>query len=438
MKLSVQNFQSWDSFDITIDGFTVVTGDSDLGKSAIYRALYGVIRNQISAAQMKLDTEVAEIRLQIDGHEIIATRKVKGSTSYIVDGEKFTSLGGNIPESMKSLNLGTIKIGDNELDPIFADQFGTQFMLTETPSAMNAILGAFSSTEKLEAGKRAGNQRIAEINTGSKLFATQIQQTEARVERLTSLQTVAEVTKVGLDVTRETVERLVKINSTANIAWGAQRKVADLSERLASSTLPDLEPLTQLYRRAALSTKICDIVTKKMQYDAWLLFWKEIDIAPAVHLERKARHLGNAIEATKKSQASDKFTASVEATVEQWSQTTKLYRIEKALSDAIDAKKTLASSEATKQAADLAARLELLGKLTNLIAEIKKTIETFDTALDAKNKLLDYSEQMPRLDESLTVANKRIADLTQEQAKKDGKVCESCGNVIKEGHKHGK
>ena len=437
MKLTVNNFQSWDNLTITIDGFTVVTGDSDLGKSAIYRAIYGVIRNEISAAQVKLGTDVAEIELQYEGHTVLASRKIKGSTRYIIDGETFTSLGGNVPETMKALNLGTIKIGDNELDPIFAIQEGRQFMLTETPAAMNAILGAFSSTEKLEAGKRAGNQRVAEINTGSKLVAAQIQQSEAKLAKLTDLQAVAETTQTNLDVTRTAVERLMKVDLHANTAFTAHGRIADLNNRIAGSTLPDIEPLAGMYRKAALSTKICDITTHKMKLDAWLLFWKEIDIKPATSLQKKVSLFETAIDATNKVTVVTKIAASVEATVDQWTATAKAYRIEKALSDALDAKSHLETSKATQEAADLAARAERLSKLTTLTTEIQKTLATLDTALAAKVKLLDYSEQMPRLEESLAVATKRIIDLTEEQAKKSGKVCPSCGSVVKEGHKHG-
>jgi len=45
IKLSGKNFQSWDAFDLTLAGLTVLTGPSDTGKSAIFRALKGVLRN---------------------------------------------------------------------------------------------------------------------------------------------------------------------------------------------------------------------------------------------------------------------------------------------------------------------------------------------------------------------------------------------------------
>jgi hypothetical protein len=57
------------------------------------------------------------------------------------------------------------------------------------PTQMNAILGAFSSTEKLEMGKRETNTRIQQKGSEAKSIATEINEAETRKHKLTEIQT---------------------------------------------------------------------------------------------------------------------------------------------------------------------------------------------------------------------------------------------------------
>ncbi len=54
--------------------------------------------------------------------------------------------------------MGELVLGKVRLDPVFSRQFGSQFLLEKGDTALNIILGAFSSTEKLEDGKRVANR----------------------------------------------------------------------------------------------------------------------------------------------------------------------------------------------------------------------------------------------------------------------------------------
>jgi predicted ATPase len=53
MKFSGKNFQPWPDFDIDIEGLTIVIGPSNEGKSSIYRALRGILRNDINEGYIR-------------------------------------------------------------------------------------------------------------------------------------------------------------------------------------------------------------------------------------------------------------------------------------------------------------------------------------------------------------------------------------------------
>lgn len=173
MKLSGVNFQSWPKFQIDIEGLTCVVGPSDLGKSSLYRSLKAVTRNNLPAGWTRTGTTRSSVKLE-DGITVELSRNQKSSTKYEINGEEFSKLQGGVPPEIAALGFGTIDLGDNTYDPIFAGQFDDQFGVTWTPAKINQILGAFASTERLELGKKEVNKRVASINSESKVIAEEL------------------------------------------------------------------------------------------------------------------------------------------------------------------------------------------------------------------------------------------------------------------------
>jgi DNA repair exonuclease SbcCD ATPase subunit len=203
VHLHGKNFQSWAEFDIDIEGLTVVTGPSDVGKSALFRALKGVLRNELAAEYVRNGQEnPMELALSFGGHLINAKRKKKGSTTYVIDGQDFAKLAGGVPDQLKDLKFGEVLIGDFDFDPIFGRQNSAQFLidpLTYKPTEVNAILGAFGGTEKLEHGKKEANLRKTQKDGEARTIAEQIRDAEERKAKLTGMQ--AEGERIGAALT---------------------------------------------------------------------------------------------------------------------------------------------------------------------------------------------------------------------------------------------
>src|ERR1700739_652878 len=130
MKLSGKNFQPWANFEMDIEGLTVLVGPSNQGKSSLFRALQGIVRNDLPEEFVRNDQDdPMEVGLEVDGLSIKAARAVGKSTKYEVGTKKYSSLNGKIPEEVEKLKFGIVKIGDVEVDPIFAEQNKAQFLI---------------------------------------------------------------------------------------------------------------------------------------------------------------------------------------------------------------------------------------------------------------------------------------------------------------------
>lgn len=184
-KLSAKNFQSWRDFSLPMTGFTVIIGPSDRGKSAIIRALRGVLRNQVGANHITYGEKDVSVSLEND-FKIQLCRNNK-TTTYTVGEEEFSKLAGTVPPIVEAMKFNEVEVNGVKLDPIFAGQFDSQFMLDLSPAELNSIFGLFSSTEKLNSGKKNAASKNLEFNATAKYLASEIQEAEAKNGLLLSL-----------------------------------------------------------------------------------------------------------------------------------------------------------------------------------------------------------------------------------------------------------
>lgn len=187
MRFQGTNFQSWAEFDLEISGLTVIVGRSSKGKSALFRALRGLFRNELATEYIRAGTDGMSVTATLDDTVVQATRTPKGSTKYQIGETKFAKLGGNVPEELLAFGMNPVRVGDFVFDPIFSGQFNAPFLVdpeTTGPTKLNAILGAFASTEKLEVGKKAANLSITHKNSEAKTLAEEVSETERRRLRL--------------------------------------------------------------------------------------------------------------------------------------------------------------------------------------------------------------------------------------------------------------
>ena len=86
-------------------------------------------------------------------------------------------------------------IGEFDIDPIFGRQNSPQFLIDPEafkPSEVNAVLGAFGGTERLERGKKEANLRKSQGDSEAKALAAQIRGAEERKAALAVLKAGSE------------------------------------------------------------------------------------------------------------------------------------------------------------------------------------------------------------------------------------------------------
>lgn len=258
MKVHGENFQSWEEFDLELNGLTVLTGASNLGKSAIYRAIRGFFRNELKEQYVRDDQpDPLTVSVELNGQKITASRSRSGSAKYTQGKDKFKKLHGAVPEPVYNLGFNKVEIGDKAIDPIFASQSSPQFMLDSEaygPTLLTSILGAFSSTEKLELGKKNANEEIRELNQKAKVLAGQVGDAEERKGVLEKLAQQAEVLDADihrLDLVVGSIEPKLALIAQVCALRDKLERLQSLHDALS---IPDTQEVAELDQKEVLAT----------------------------------------------------------------------------------------------------------------------------------------------------------------------------------------
>lgn len=109
-RIILRNFQAHKKLALTLDpGVTTIVGPSDVGKSAVLRALRWVAENRPNGGAFRRHgTNQTRVTLVVDGHTI-HRKKGKGANCYVLDGACMQAFGTKVPAPVvKLLNLADV------------------------------------------------------------------------------------------------------------------------------------------------------------------------------------------------------------------------------------------------------------------------------------------------------------------------------------------
>jgi predicted ATPase len=146
-KVKIKNFQSIKEVDFEVDGFTVIVGKNNIGKSAVVRAIDSALINQVGKEFIRRGETSAEVYLDYEGQKKTSGLKLEwkksgSSSSYTVNGKVFTKLGRAVPPPIIEAGFDHMSIGDTKISPLVAHQFEPLFLLDKPGSVVTEVLSS--------------------------------------------------------------------------------------------------------------------------------------------------------------------------------------------------------------------------------------------------------------------------------------------------------
>jgi DNA repair exonuclease SbcCD ATPase subunit len=436
MRVTGTNFQPWPEFKLDVSGLTVILGQSNQGKSSLFRALRAALRNELAERQIRFGETTSTITVVLGEKTFEITRKKK-SVSYVITSPEFekpkeyAKLNGALPDELEQMKFGKIELGDIELDPIFAPQFGSQFLLQEGPQVVNTVLGAFSSTEKLEAGKREANQRIREGDTVAKSKAVEVRTAEARSAKLVVLAEQAKEIDAAIDSLMPEADRIAAQLEAIDTLWDHLERLRRIRGVLADLDVPDMAEVTalaEIARAAADAAYALDRSTKLTVLASQIDIDVPAGLANLAEIATAAEELADA--RRKHTGAKTAFTA-INDMVEEWVGVVAVYNESKQIQSAIDDLSAVENSVTRQTAARLTKITVPLEAATAEAARLASEVDALNEFLFRSENHIRTVEYLAATDDQIEAEEQKLASL-QAQIEalnpKDLIECPECGS----------
>lgn len=196
-RLEIRNFQSIAKADLEVQGFTVVTGPNDVGKSAVVRAVRGLFTNSAGPGDSyrRKDTKTLSVLLQFeDGNEVIWTRTKGTPATYEINGNSIRP-GKGTPTELDGFGIKSLSIGSGKpVWPQMAEQFeGQVFLLNKTGSVVAEAVADVETVGKLTLALKSAESDLRGNAKEVKIRRSDLTRLEADSLRFEGLDEVVEL-----------------------------------------------------------------------------------------------------------------------------------------------------------------------------------------------------------------------------------------------------
>ena len=189
ISLKLENFQGHKDSSLIIDGFTVLIGKSNGGKSSIRRAIGSVLFNDWDKSFVRSGTESTKISLSDGTNTIIQT---KPKNSYEVNGNVYPKIGTAVPDEFAPLGIKKLEADGTKYNLISSSQLDSLFMMTYSDQDNTRILNKIFAVERYELASKEVKKDKESYKSQANLLRDQISNEKGRLTQLKELENLIE------------------------------------------------------------------------------------------------------------------------------------------------------------------------------------------------------------------------------------------------------
>lgn len=192
-EISIKNFQSIKDVDLVVDGFTVVVGRNNIGKSAIVRAIDAALTNRTGDSFIRDNEKSTEINIKREGLDLEWKKGVK--TSYRINKEIFTALKGDLPKPLIEAGFGRMDLDDKKVSPLIAHQFEPLFLVNKRGSVITEVLAGIYDLDAISNADDACQKDLKAQKSALKTRDGDLNKLQGELEKYKDFETLKEEVK---------------------------------------------------------------------------------------------------------------------------------------------------------------------------------------------------------------------------------------------------
>ncbi len=266
-KLIIENFQSHKYTEIDFsEGFNIIFGPSDYGKSAIIRALRWVLYNEPRGTEfIRHGASFAKVTMVFNNNYTIVRERSQSKNRYTLiypDGNSmpFEGFGNEVPaEIVKAHGIPKYELDSDSSSSLnIGEQLDGPFMLSETGAVRAKAIGRLIGLHIIDRAIRNCNLDIRRENQWEEKAKSDLGVVNARLDEYKHLKTVEERLKATGAIIDKTQELIIKLGRLESIKKDYEAVNAEYME--AKARFLKLSKL----KECEIYIKTCEISVKNM------------------------------------------------------------------------------------------------------------------------------------------------------------------------------
>lgn len=273
IEIEIKGFQSIEKVTLQVEGFTAIVGRSNIGKSAIVRALKCALTNSSGTAFVRHTAHCARatrgtksckcqasVHIKMEGFDLL-WEKGDAINQYTFNGNVYANPGPGIPDFLVGSGLSPVKVGDSIGSIQIAEQFYPIFLLNQSGPAIAEAISDVARLARINTATRLVEKDRKEAVATRKIRAKDAELLRVRLQGYARLEEALQM--VG-DVEQQDrllgeMERLIELLSGYELAYQELvSSVAHLS-RVEGVDPPPIEPVQEAFQK---KTYLLDLAKK--------------------------------------------------------------------------------------------------------------------------------------------------------------------------------
>ncbi len=265
ISVEIKNFQSIERASFQIDGFTSLVGRSNIGKSALIRAIKCALTGAPVAAFVRHGAACARktkgqktckchvfVKLKGEGFDLL-WEKGDSVNRYIFNGASYPAAERGMPEFLTA-NFNEVRVGDKDVLLQIADQFNPLFLLDQSGIAVADVLSDMAKLDQVNVAIRLVERDRKGAHATRGVREKDLAEAKAKLANFDGLDVTLQQVRAVQNKHGEIQDWRAKVTrlSTLNRTLGGLQLQRESLEGVADFRLPDLGPLRQAQREYTL------------------------------------------------------------------------------------------------------------------------------------------------------------------------------------------
>lgn len=150
IKVKISGYQSIEKLEFEINGFTCIMGKTNIGKSAIVRAISSAILNNPVVGMVRKGAPYASVELVAPDWSFLWEKSDRGVNRYHIGGKVYDKVGQKQLAEIADMGFKTVKIGQDDMTPWLASQFAPIFLLDRSGPQITDFISEVSKLNVLQ------------------------------------------------------------------------------------------------------------------------------------------------------------------------------------------------------------------------------------------------------------------------------------------------